>query len=371
MRLSRKRYPLVKRSPLHGNYPPRRRLWLLFVLALVTLLTGSLLFVGAIPLGKDERREESTETVSEKPAVPPSADWQGRRGIYLTSIVAARRDRLDELADQVLKYGLNAMVIDIKDNSGIVAYDTQVPLAKTIGAREVRLDLRTLVSGLKRRGLYVIARQVVFYDPKLAMHVKSRIAPWVYPSDPRVVSYNLAIAEEAAAAGFDELQFDYIRYPDDGKLQPIYQARYNTIAHFVKLAHERLRPKINLSADVFGRTLWDWNLKKIDPIGQSLEDLMPYLDLLSPMIYPSHYESRQYWDDPYGTIKLSLEKGLERDLRMRPFLQAFEMRLPTGMTEEQYIRAQIRAARELGFQGYLFWNPEGDYSALWRALASD
>ncbi|OGF54136.1 MAG: hypothetical protein A2Z21_07115 [Candidatus Fraserbacteria bacterium RBG_16_55_9] len=341
---------------------------MLLVLALVTILTGSLLFVGAIPVGSGER---SNETVSEKPPISEHGDWQGRRGIYLTSIVAARRDLLDGLADQAQKYGLNAIVIDVKDNSGIVAYDTQVPLARTIGAREVRLDLKTLVSDLKARGLYVIARQVVFYDPKLATYLKSRIAPWVYPSDPRVVSYNLAVAEEAASAGFDEVQFDYIRYPDDGKLQPVYQARYSAIANFVRQAHNRLHQKVNLSADVFGRTLWDWNLKRIDPIGQSLEDLMPYLDVISPMIYPSHYESRRYWDDPYGTIKLGLQNGLERDLKMRPFLQAFEMRLPAGMTEEQYILAQIRAARELGFGSYLFWNPEGNYSALWRALASD
>ncbi len=341
------------------------------MLAVVALLTGNLLFLEAIPLGSGGRNEESAGKRNEKPAVTPRADWQGRRGIYLTSSIAARPDRLAELVGQSLKYGLNAIVIDIKDNSGIVAYDTQVPLARTIGAREVRLDLQTLVSRLQERGLYVIARQVVFYDPKLAAHLKSRIAPWVYPSDPRVVAYNLALAEEVAAAGFDEIQFDYIRYPDDGKLQGSYQARYMAIADFVRQAHERLHQKINLSADVFGRTLWDWNTKKIDPIGQSLEDLMPYVDVLSPMVYPSHYESERYWDDPYGTIQLSLESGLKRELRMRPFLQAFEMRLPTGMTQEQYIMEQIRAARELGFTGYLFWNPEGNYSVLWRVLARE
>jgi hypothetical protein len=299
------------------------------------------------------------------------SDWQGRRGIYLPSRLAARQERLDELVEQALRHGLNAIVIDVKDNHGIVAYDTQVPLAKAIRAREPRLDLKSLVSRLKGRGLYVIARHVVFYDPKLAAYVQSRTTPWVSPADPRAVAYNLAIAEEVAEAGFDEIQFDYIRYPDGGQLQAVYQARYQAITGFLRQAQERLHHRINLSADVFGRTLWDWNHKKIDPIGQSLEDLMPHLDVLSPMVYPSHYESQRYWDDPYGTIRASLSNGLERGLRMRPFLQAFEMRLPAGMTQTQYLQEQIRAARELGLDGYLFWNPEGNYPMLWQALGGD
>jgi hypothetical protein len=357
-----------KRPDRHHNRPRRRRVWLLLVLAVISLATGSLLFVAAIPSRSGEEDDEAHASLPQERAAVQGADWQSRRGIYLTSAVAARRERLEELVEQELTYNLNAIAIDIKDNNGIVAYDTQVPLAKAIGAREVRLDLKTLVQSLKARGLYVIARQVVFYDPKLAAHVKSRIAPWVYPTDERVIAYNLAIAEEVAESDFDEIQFDYIRYPDDGKLQGGYQARYKAVTRFLQLAHERLRPKIHLSADVFGRTLWDWNLKKIDPIGQALEDLMPYVDVLSPMIYPSHYESPRYWNDPYGTVKLSLQNGLRRDLRLRPFLQAFQMRLPPGMTQERYILEQVRAAKELGFEGYLFWNPEGNYSALWRAL---
>ncbi len=340
---------------------PRRRFWVLcsLSLSLLALLVSRLFLGGAIDLGSGVVGEDAFERSS----------WQNRRGIYLTSLLASRPERLAEIIEQANRHGLNAIVIDVKDNHGVVAYDTQVPLARTIGAREVRFDLKTLVESLKARGLYVIARQVVFYDPKLASHLKSRLGPWVSPTEERVVAYNLAIAEEVAAAGFHEIQFDYIRYPDGGDLRPIYGTRYRAIRDFLRRAYERLHAQINLSADVFGRTLWDWNLKKIDPIGQALDELRPYVDLLSPMVYPSHYEDRRFWDDPYGTVKKSLQNGLERDLKMRPFLQAFEMRLPVGMTQEEYILEQIRAVRELGFGGYLFWNPEGNYDPLWRALA--
>ncbi len=147
-----------------------------------------------------------------------------------------------------------------------------------------------------------------------------------------------------------------------------YKARYVAISQFLQLVHQKLNNKINISADVFGRTLWDWNIKKIDPIGQQLEEMAPYVDLFSPMVYPSHYENEQFWDHPYETVKRSLQSGLKRGLMMRPFLQAFEMRIPKTLSYADYIGAQIRAVEELGFYGYLFWNPESNYTMLWRVL---
>lgn len=291
-----------------------------------------------------------------------------RRGVYLNSLAAARPSKIDEVIQKSQALGLNAVVIDVKDNHGVVAYDTQISLAKTISARAVRLDLEELLPKLKAHGLYVIARQVLFYDPKLAQYLKSPIAPWVPASDSRAIQYNLAIAEEVASLGFDEIQFDYVRFPDEGKMNPIYSSRYEAITNFMKQVRARLGAKINLSADVFGRTLWAWNMKKVDPIGQHLESLNPYLNYLSPMIYPSHYETDKLRSDPYGTIKLALQSGKKRQLKLRPFLQAFDMRIPSTMTYGQYIAAQIKAARELGFDSYLFWNPEANYTMLWKVL---
>jgi len=308
----------------------------------------------------------------EQPTSQASEDLQssfkGRRGIYLTVFAAADAQKVNETIEKLKATKLNTVVIDVKDNHGIVAYDTNVPLAKTIKARTPLLKLEELLAKFKGEGIYAIARQVVFYDPKLASYLKSEQAPWVPPSNPTAVQYNLAIAEEVASKGFDEIQFDYIRYPDGGGLGKNYSVRYAAINQFLKLAHEKLSGGINISVDVFGRTLWPWNTQQIDPIGQHLEEMAPYVDLLSPMVYPSHYENKEFWDHPYETVKRSLQSGLRRGLLMRPFLQAFEMRIPEKMSYADYIGAQIRAAEELGFDGYLFWNPESDYTMLWRVL---
>ncbi len=297
---------------------------------------------------------------------PQPADEQ--RGVYFTAPALAkleREGRLEPFIAEMRKLGLNAIVIDIKDMSGGVTYESKVPLVKELRAVTVRLDLPRLLALFKAKGIYTIARQVAFYDPKLAKYLKSASAPWVSPADSRVVEYNLAIAQEALALGFDELQFDYIRYHDDGKLAAVYEARYTAITGFLRQARARLKGR--LSIDVFGRTLWEWNRKRIDPIGQQLEELAPYVDWISPMVYPSHYEPALR-EKPYETVKRALESGLKRGLKLRPYLQAFQMAIPAGMDYYDYIRAEIRAVAELGFKSYLFWNPRSDYSALFAAL---
>ena len=291
-----------------------------------------------------------------------------RRGIYLTAGTAANAQKISALIIQLRRADLNTVVIDMKTMAGQLVYPSRLPLAQAIGARALTLPLKALLARLHQAGLYVIARQVVFYDPLLARRLQSPEAPWVSPLDRRAVSYNLAIARELAQAGFDELQFDYLRFPDGDKLGGDYRARYQAILHFLRLARQQLAGRVYLSVDVFGRTLWAWNTKQIDPIGQDLQEMSRYVDIFSPMIYPSHYEEARFRDHPGQTIRESLESGLARGLKLRPYLQAFDLRLPQGMTLVNYIRAQVRAARALGFSSYLFWNPSSDYRALWQAL---
>lgn len=301
------------------------------------------------------------------PAVPPSP--HGRVGIYLGSYALTRSGALEEVLQKAAEGLLNAVVINVKDNHGEVTYKSAVPLAKRIGATTGRLDLGSLLPALRARGIYLIARQVVFDDPKLAAHLGSPQAPWVLPTDERAVSYNLEIAQEVASLGFDEIQFDYIRYPDGGDLVAAYGGRYAAIERFLGRAHDLLSGRVVLSADLFGRVMWDWNKKRIDPIGQSLEGMAAYLDLFSPMLYPSHYHERVYQENPYRVVKEALGAGKARVATpVRPFLQAFNMAIPSGMTLEAYIRAQVKAAKEEGADGYLFWNPNCEYAALYRAL---
>lgn len=312
---------------------------------------------------------EGQELAAPSARVPRESDQDSaRRGIYLTSFALAKLDRdagLEGLLAKMKEVGLNTVVVNVKNMHGEVTYDTDLPLAQEVGAVNARLDLPHLLSLFECRGIYTIARQVVFYDPIWAEYFGSPLAPWASPSDARVVKYNLALAREALSLGFDELQFDYVRFPDDGNLGRSYEDRYASIKEFLKLARERLNGRISI--DVFGRTLWEWNKKRIDPIGQHLEELAPYVDLITPMVYPSHFE-RGLREKPYETVKRSLEKGLERGLRLRPFLQAFELHIPAGMSYYDYIRVQLRAVEELGIKSYLFWNPRSDYAKLFVAL---
>jgi hypothetical protein len=350
---------------------PLRKLSLLFLF--IILLAWA---VSAGQPGKSSKAKPEPAAVV-KPSTPHDADppkaaeplrsVTGRRGIYLTAATVADPQQIDDLLAHLIRANFNAVVIDMKEMGGHVVYESHISLAETIGARTLTLPLKALLDRFHRAGIYVIARQVVCYDPLLASYLKSAQVPWVSPLDARVVQYNLAIARELAASGFDEIQFDYIRFAD-GALGDTYEQRYQAIDRFLALARQQVGGLVHLSADIFGRTLWDWNLKKIDPIGQSPEEISRYVDLISPMVYPSHYETDYFRDHPYETIHQSLSNGLRRHLAMRPYLQAFDLRLPSDMTLVEYIRAELRAVHELGFDSYLFWNPSSDYEALWRAL---
>lgn len=360
----------MARNRRHRQRHRRRLSWLTGIALLVLGALAVMLLTGLtardVPAWVNAR-VGPIESAQPSPA-ETRPDWRARRGIYLTSGLAASRERLQAYVDRAKAHGLDTLVIDVKDKSSVVAYPSDADLAADIGARRVRFDLSELVRWLHERDIYVIARQVVFHDPKLAEHLDSPIAPWVSPTHPDVVDYNLTIAREVAHSGVDELQFDYIRYPDGGAYEPIYEDRYRAITSFAERANAAVGDEVHLSADVYGRTLRSWNQRRVDPIGQNLEALMTHVDALSPMVYPSHYESERYWHDPYGTVRDELALGQERGLAMRPFLQAFERHRPPEMDQPTYIAEQVQAVQELNLDGYLFWNPEGDYGNLWPAL---
>ena len=291
-----------------------------------------------------------------------------RIGVYLTSYAVAKEGVLVGVMDAAREGKLNAVVINVKNMHGEITYASSVPLAMNINASTGRVDMSALIRMLKANGIYVIARQVLFYDPKLATYLGNS-DPWIAPDNTVAINYNLQIAQEVASLGFDEIQFDYVRYADAGSLTPVYDARYTAVNAFLASARRLLNGHVELSVDVFGRVLWNWNKKGIDPIGQSLEGIALHVDFISPMLYPSHYSEQRYKDDPYKVVKDALTAGEERvTTPFRPFLQAFDRYIPVGMTMEDYIRNQVRAAKELGADGYLFWNPSCDYAALYRAL---
>ena len=142
-------------------------------------------------------------------AAPPSS--HNRVGVYLTSYALTKPGLLERVLEKVSEGKLNAVVINVKNMHGELTYESTVPLARTIDASTGRLNLKALLPTLREHGCYLIARQVLFYDPKLAAYLNQQ-EPWVLPTDDGVIAYNLAIAEEVALLGFDEIQFDYVRF---------------------------------------------------------------------------------------------------------------------------------------------------------------
>jgi len=301
---------------------------------------------------------------------PPAvvAHGSGRIGVYLTSYALTKREVVEGIFTARSAGKIDTVVINVKNMHGELTYSSAVPLAKTLHASTGRLDLGALIPVLHEYGFYVIARQVLFYDPLLSSHL-GLVENWVPVDNAVATAYNLAIAEEVASLGFDELQFDYIRYADAGSLESVYDVRYAAVDRFLAEARQRLAHRIALSADLFGRVLWPWNQRRIDPIGQSLEQISAHIDYISPMLYPSHYSEQVYRDDPYRVVSEALSSGKRRvSSSFRPFLQAFDMDLPPGMTLETYIEEQVRAAKQAGADGYLFWHPACEYDSLYRAL---
>jgi hypothetical protein len=302
------------------------------------------------------------------PPAAPRPSGHGRIGVYLTAFGVLREDILRGVLEARKAGKIDALVINVKDNHGDISYASNVPLAGALGASTGLLDFKKLIPILRGQGFYLIARQVVFNDPILAKHLGYSDG-WVPAADPTAIAYNLAIAQEVAALGFDELQFDYIRYADGGGLATGYEARYAAIDSFLAQVEASIGGRIALSVDLFGRVMWDWNARRTDPIGQSLEDMSAHVDFVSPMVYPSHYTEQKYKDGPYLVVRDALTAGKKRTANaIRPFLQVFDRAIPAGMTIDSYIAAEIRAANDYGADGYLFWEPSNDYRALYRVL---
>lgn len=333
--------------------------WKTISIATILFITSLLIFYAQL---------DPANSIQSGPPVSSPPSVGGKKGMYLTSNFLAKQGNFEKIINHIKKTELNSVVINAKNMRGEVTYDTGVKLASKIGATTGRIDLTTIIDKLKKDGIYVIARLVVFYDPLLATYLSSGNPDWVLPSNQTTVRYNLDLAKELVDLGAEEIQFDYIRFPDEGLGSGgDFAHRYQSINSFLQEAKKELAAEVNISCDVFGRTLWEWNKKKIDPIGQNLEEFSQYVDILSPMLYPSHFNQR-FWDDPYHIVNKTLHLGKKRNLNLRPFIQGFDRSIPAGMTLPEYINAQIDAVSDADIDGYLVWNPGSDYSALWNAL---
>ena len=314
------------------------------------------------------------------------------RGVHFTGWAAGSTKARRRFAAEMKGAGFNAVVIALKDYDGHM-FVRDVPLAVKTGAFTNAIpDLPGAVKDFKDLGIYTIARIAIFKDdhlararPDLAVHfpdgriwANDKGTAWVDPYQKEIWDYVIDIASRAAAAGFDEIQFDYIRFPSDGKTR---QCRYSRKDHsaasasaalreFLVLAGARLKPLgVKLSIDTFGLTT---SVDNGMGIGQTLDQMADLVDFVSPMMYPSHYAHGEYGlknpnRAPYETIRHGVKDALERlaprPESMRPYLQDFSMGV---RYTPAHVRAQILAAEEQGVRGWILWNAQNHYS--WSAV---
>ena len=321
----------------------------------------------------------------------PSPLGDEARAIYLTGYTAGQPAALRYLIDLIESTALNALVVNIKDEQGKATYDTQVPAFREAGAISIQIhDMQEFLTLTRAYGIYTIARMVTFEDstmtyhnPDLAVRRKDGSVwrdaagnAWLDPFLPEAWDYVLSLAEEAAGLGFDEIQFDYVRFPTDGDVRnavfsqpdgPDCVNRVRAITEFLNYARGRLAPYgTKTSADVFGIIC---STSVDTALGQVLEDVAGAVDYLSPMIYPSHYGPRHFDLDepdaqPYETIRGALSDALRRlgpegKAKLRPWLQDFTMYHTYG---PEQVLDQIRATHELGVKGWMLWNPSNRYT---------
>ncbi len=319
------------------------------------------------------------------------------RAIYLTGWTAGSAHGLD-LIRRWKELGGNAVCFDIKDMDGLVGIPFDHPLAPQGGPRLIR-SLPKLARFLHKLGMHAIVRIALFRDEQMATHhpelaVQSRRTKepwrengkpvWVDPSRREVQDYNIALARHAAGSGIDEVQFDYVRFPAEGDqadTQFVFQSehpewpRAKVISDFLERAYAELHPLgVLVSLDVFGVMAWQRSVD-LARTGQDILAMARFCDVISPMIYPSHFFGMDGYDKPGDAPEHFIGESMERFRKvtaqtgvvLRPWLQAFAWRTKTYSPE--YIRTQARIAAEKGGIGFLFWNARADYRTPFLAMA--
>ncbi|HEU4450335.1 MAG TPA: putative glycoside hydrolase [Gaiellaceae bacterium] len=326
-----------------------------------------------------------TSGTTTAPAPPEPAPLPSEiRGVHVTMALASIPGKLGEYLS-LTGAGLTALQLDVKDENGEVAFRRPaVPLARAAGAARTYYDPRRAARRAEARGVYLIGRVVVFEDPVLS-RTRPQLAigrrgggiwttsgglGWTNPYDERVWKYNVDVAAAAVEAGFDEIMFDYVRFPTDGDLaSAVFPGRRKepkavTIGRFLEYARDRLEPLgARVSAAVFGLSA-----ARNMGIGQQPGRLARHLDLIYPMVYPSHYGPGEYdLDDPNAVPGITVARSL-RDFRralaggetlLVPWLQDFSLGREYTLED---VKAQILAARDAKARGFLLWNPAGVYT---------
>jgi hypothetical protein len=314
------------------------------------------------------------------------------KAIYLTSYTAG--GNLDAFIKRINETDLNAVVIDIKDYTGWIAYDTDVAIINELGTENVKIDdIEAVLEKLHDNDIYTVARMQVFQDPALSLKKPEwtiqnsttgttwkdyKGLAWLDPNSREVWDYNVLLAKDAVDKGFDEINLDYIRFPSDGPIgsavytHDVGREKTETInAFFTYFAEQMKDEPAYRSADLFGMTMWhesDFN------IGQTLVGAAPHFDYVAPMVYPSHYPDgflglENPADHPYTVVETNLARGktflekiassTESIAEIRPWIQDFSL---GAVYTADMVKEQLRAAEEHDTSGYFVWNASNRYS---------
>ena len=350
------------------------------------------------------------ETIEPDPAVPLAGQAPDRapvqvKGIYISAYVAGTPSRMEELLAEIKESEINAVVIDLKGDEGYITCEMNSPMVSELGAVKKYIpDIRGLMAELKANDIYTIARVAAFRDPLMGelrpewcvhnadgtVFKDNSGMAWINPYEEESWEYLVEVGTEAKKLGFDEVQFDYIRFCTERGMNHVVfdeadtagRSRTDIITEFMAYAYSRLKAEgLYVSADVFGAVI-DSGVDS-DSVGQIYGEIAKHLDYISPMIYPSHYADGYYGIDhpdkePYDTITAALsasEKVLGETAAegrpvavVRPWLQDFTASyLANYITYgDAEIRAQIQATYDAGYDEWLLWNASARYT--WDGL---
>lgn len=315
-----------------------------------------------------------------------------KRGIYFTGSTAGGETGT-KLTQRLLAAGGNMVTFDLDESEGALTYGKpdQKPLLK---------DMRAFIQEMHTRNVYVVARIVAFKErrvffarPDLAIQSAgggvwkdNKGSAWLDPSNPQAVQYVIDMAKEAAEMGVDEVQFDYVRFPTEGnigaarfKFDSSKKQKWEVIRDFMREARKQTIPSgVKLGADVFGIVGWQ---KGYDAktTGQRIECIAPYLDVIYPMGYPSHFGPgfgghKNPADEPYfftwQTAKYFVDYSKGTEAAIRPWLQSFMYRVTIPYNSD-YIYQQMKGARDAGSDGFVLWNASNTYDIAWPAIGKN
>ncbi|MCX7921464.1 MAG: putative glycoside hydrolase [Clostridia bacterium] len=353
---------------------------------------------------KEGTSEPKSPENTSKPSETPNANQQTEptkkvkaKGLYLTGWTVGSMDKVKHFVELANTTEINAYVVDIKDDDGYVGYESSIPAVRDIKAWQPKYNVDKVIKEFHDNDIYVIGRLVCFKDPILSskrpeLAIKNSKGglwrdnhglTWLNPYNKESWPYIIEIAREGVKKGFDEIQFDYVRFANDGSKKAMNfgtdKKKHEAIDEFLAYAKKEL-PGVTLSADVFG--IICESPGDVEDIGQNLETVGKNIEYISPMAYPSHYAVGQKVNgvtfakpdfDPYGVVYNTLAKAKTRiskvdgyKANVRAYLQDFTA---TWLGKGYYlsygpeqVKQQIKAVYDAGYEEWLFWDANNTYS---------